>query len=160
MKSLEIKGKPYIQVNERIKEFRTNDKYDGYCLASNIVKWENDTIIIKAVITDKEGNVVATGLAEESKGSTFINKTSYIENCETSAWGRALGNLGIGIDASIASADEVFNAINNQKETLDHLHPKFSEAVKFVLDGGDIGKVKSRYELTEDFENAINNTVS
>jgi hypothetical protein len=45
---------------------------------------------------------------------SLVNKTSYIENCETSAWGRALGNLGIGIDASIASAEEVITAIAQQ----------------------------------------------
>ena len=48
---------------------------------------------------------------------SFINKTSYVENCETSAWGRALANFGIGLGTSVASADEVANAIENQKST-------------------------------------------
>jgi len=42
--------------------------------------------------------------------------SSYIENCETSAWGRALANFGIGIDTAVASADEVGNAIKQQQD--------------------------------------------
>jgi hypothetical protein len=66
---------------------------------------------MKASIFDKNDRLIATGTAYEKESSSFINKTSFIENCETSAWGRALGNLGIGIDNSIGSADEVKNAI-------------------------------------------------
>jgi hypothetical protein len=64
---------------------------------------------------------LATGYAQEKESSSFINKTSYIENCETSAVGRALGFCGFGIDVSVASYEEVANAINNQtaKNTLD-----------------------------------------
>jgi hypothetical protein len=56
---------------------------------------------MKASIFDKNDRLIATGTAYEKESSSFINKTSFIENCETSAWGRALGNLGIGIDNSI-----------------------------------------------------------
>ncbi len=98
MKTINIKGKEYIEVNERLKHFRAN--YKDYALVSEVL--------------DKEGRALATGLAEEEKGSTFINKTSYVENCETSAWGRALANFGIGLDTSVASANEVKNAIANQ----------------------------------------------
>ena len=59
---------------------------------------------------------MGTGMAYEKEGSTFINKTSYIENCETSSCGRALGMCGIGIDVSVASAEEVQNAMVNQNE--------------------------------------------
>ncbi len=70
-------------------------------------------------------------MAEEEKGSTFINKTSYVENCETSAWGRALANFGIGLETSVASADEVKNAIANQ----DSVSSKTPSKIK--LDIGD-----------------------
>jgi hypothetical protein len=70
---------------------------------------------MKASIFNSEGVVIATGHAHETKGSSYINKTSHVEVCETSAWGRALGNFGIGIDSSVASADEVQNAIINDK---------------------------------------------
>lgn len=114
MKTINIKGKEYVEVNERIKFFREN--YKGYKLTSEIISLENGFVVIKATILNENNEVVATGHAYEKEDSSFINKTSYIENCETSAWGRALGNLGIGIDTSIASAEEVENAILNQEK--------------------------------------------
>jgi hypothetical protein len=72
---------------------------------------------------DATGYAVSTGLAYEDKDSSFINKTSYIENCETSAIGRALGNFGIGIDTSVASADEVKTAIANQNKPKEKKAP-------------------------------------
>ena len=114
MKTVNIKGKPYVEVNERIKHFRTN--YKDWALESEIVSLENGVCVIKATVKNPEGITKATGYAYEKENSTFINKTSYIENCETSAWGRALGNLGIGVDTSIASVEEVINAIMNQEE--------------------------------------------
>ena len=56
----------------------------------------------------------------------MVNKTSYIENCETSAWGRALGNLGIGINESIASAEEVVSAVNEEKNYDESVYHKKS----------------------------------
>ena len=69
---------------------------------------------MKSTITDDQGSILATGYAQEKESSSYINKTSFIENCETSAVGRALGFAGIGIDGSMASADELANALNNQ----------------------------------------------
>lgn len=113
MKTINIKGKEYVMVNERIKEFRAN--YKGYSLESEILTLNAEEVVIKAIVKDENGRVVATGLAQENKNASMINKTSYVENCETSAWGRALGNLGIGIDASIASAEEMVNALSQQE---------------------------------------------
>lgn len=115
LKTVNIKGKEYVEVNERLKFFRSDEQYKGYSLESEILELQNGVITIRAVIKDAEGVVKATGLAQEKESSSFINKTSFVENCETSAWGRALGNLGIGIDTSVASAEEVENAIENQK---------------------------------------------
>ena len=61
--------------------------------------------------------IIASGHAHETQGSSNINKTSYVENCETSAIGRALAMMGIGIDTSIASANEVNEAIAKQDDT-------------------------------------------
>ena len=113
LKSINIKGKQYVEVNERLRYFREN--YKDWSLESEVIQKTENAITIKASIKDDQGRVRANGIAEEIKGSTFINKTSYVENCETSAWGRALANLGIGIDVSVASFDEVANAINQQK---------------------------------------------
>lgn len=114
-KTTNIKGKEYVEVNERIKFFRLDEQYKGYCLETELVHLTNETVCVKAVIKDASDRIVATGLAYEEKGASRINSTSYVENCETSAWGRALANLGIGIDTSIASSSEVANAIANQR---------------------------------------------
>lgn len=112
MKTIDIKGKPYVQVNERIMYFREN--YPSWRLTTDIITLQDGVCVIKAYIHDPDDNLISTGHAYEKEGSTFINKTSYIENCETSAVGRALGNLGIGIETSVASAEEVENAIAQQ----------------------------------------------
>lgn len=122
MKTINIKGKPYVQVNERVKEFRK--LYPTYSLITEIVELNPDFCTIMAKVVADDGRTVATGLAREERDdkSSMVNKTSFVENCETSAWGRALGNLGIGIDESIASADEVSRAIGYQgrSETQDN----------------------------------------
>tara|TARA_R100001530_G_scaffold118138_1_gene85283 strand:- start:1464 stop:1811 length:348 start_codon:yes stop_codon:yes gene_type:complete len=112
LKTVNIKGKEYVTVKERLKFFR--EKFTGYSLTSEITHINENGVIIRATIKNDKGVVVASGYAHEKQGSSFINKTSFIENCETSAWGRCLGNFGIGVDESVASADEVANAINNQ----------------------------------------------
>ena len=108
MKTINIKGKEYVPVNERIKYFRK--EYPGYSLRTEVIQIDEDVAILKAVIRDNDSTIVAEGIAHEIAGDGFINKTSHVENCETSAWGRALGNLGIGIDTSIASSDEIHTA--------------------------------------------------
>ena len=128
----DIKGKDYAEVNQRIKAFRM--VYPTGFIIPNMEKNENGICVFKAQVgyykehntisDDEKGNkyqdtycekiVLATGTAYEKENSTFINKTSYIENCETSAVGRALGMAGFGIDTSVSSAEEVQNAINNQ----------------------------------------------
>lgn len=109
-----IKGKEYAEVNQRIKAFRM--VYPTGAIITDMVQNENGICIFRADIRNEEGDLIATGTAYEKENSTFINKTSYIENCETSAVGRALGMAGFGIDTSVASAEEVQNAINNQNK--------------------------------------------
>lgn len=112
LKTINIKGKDYVEVHTRLKFFR--EVYSEYSLDSIVLDKTSESIMIKAEIKDSSGRLIASGIAEEYKGSSYINKTSYVENCETSAWGRALGNFGIGLDTSVASANEVINAISNQ----------------------------------------------
>ena len=115
LKTVNIKGKDYVQVNERIEYFRTEKKYEGWAMLTNIIELSDDKCVMKAEIRNAEGITVAEGVAYEMRADGYINKTSYIENCETSAWGRALANLGIGIKTSVASADEVNQAIDAEK---------------------------------------------
>ena len=116
-KTTNIKGKEYVEVNERIKYFRIAEEYKGWSLSTEMVHLDGESCVVKATIANNEGYIVATGFAQEDKSSSYINKTSYVENCETSAWGRALANLGIGIDTSIASSNEVSMAISKQNQT-------------------------------------------
>jgi hypothetical protein len=112
IKTTDIKGKDYAEVNQRIKAFRM--VYPQGSLPTEIISIDNGIVIMKCTVLDEDGRILATGHAYEKENSTFINKTSYIENCETSAVGRALGLAGFGIDTSIASYEEVENAILQQ----------------------------------------------
>lgn len=124
LRTTPIKGKDYVEVNERIKAF-WNLCPNGR-IETELLHVENGICIITAKVYENKEDVNprATGIAYEKEGSTFINKTSYIENCETSAVGRALGIAGIGIDTSIASSEELQNAILNQDEKVTELEAK------------------------------------
>jgi hypothetical protein len=114
IKTTPIKGKDYAEVPQRIKAFRSI--CPGGAIITEMLSNENGVCVFRATVYDEEKNIIGTGTAYENEKSSFINKTSYIENCETSAVGRALGMCGFGIDTSIASAEEVTNAINNQEK--------------------------------------------
>lgn len=138
IKTTDIKGKQYAEVNQRIKAFRMICPNGG--IITELLFNENGVCAFKATILDEEKNILGTGTAYEKESSSFINKTSYIENCETSAVGRALGMCGIGIDTSVASYEEVQNAINNQgKETI------FCQKCKKVItDPQQVGESKAK----------------
>lgn len=108
---MDIKGKAYTLVNERVRAFR--QLYPEGSITTELVSDTDGVCTFKAIVSYGD-LVLATGYAQEKESSSYINKTSYIENCETSAVGRALGFLGIGIEMSIASAEEVETAIRNQ----------------------------------------------
>lgn len=116
IKTTDIKGKAYAEVNQRIKAFRM--LFPDGTIETEILSLENGMCVMKATVGYYEGEffkTLGTGIAYEKEDGSFINKTSYIENCETSAVGRALGMLGIGVDTSVASYEEVANAIAQQE---------------------------------------------
>ena len=110
--TVDVNGKQYAEVNQRIKAFR--QLYPCGSIETEILSCENGVVMMRSTVRDDEGKILGTGTAYEKESSSYINKTSYVENCETSAVGRALGMCGIGIDTSAASAEEVANAIKNQ----------------------------------------------
>ena len=114
LQTTDVKGKPYIEVNQRIKAFRMC--YPNGSITTEILSLGDGVVTMRATVCNSEGRILATGTAQEKESSSFINKTSYIENCETSAVGRALGMCGFGIDTSVASAEEEQNAIHNQNK--------------------------------------------
>ena len=114
IKTTDIKGKEYAEVNQRIKAFRM--VFPNGSISTEILFLADGIVTMKATVCNEEGQILGTGTAQEKETSSYINKTSYIENCETSAVGRALGMCGFGIDTSVASAEEVQNAIHNQEK--------------------------------------------
>ena len=124
------RGKEYVEVNQRVIAFRR--VFPMGSITSEIVSLEGGVCVIKATCADENGCVLGTGHAYEKENSTFINKTSYIENCETSAVGRALGMAGFGIDTSICSAEELQTAVLNQ-EGLETISAKKADEMKMLL---------------------------
>ena len=118
MKTINIKGKEYITVNERLIYFRNTNEFEGFGIKEDIVSIDDTEGIFKVTIYDSNGEPIVSAHAQEYRDSSYINKTSFVENGFTSALGRALGYLGIGIDTSIASANEVQNAVTNQKKNV------------------------------------------
>lgn len=117
IRTTNIKGKEYAEVNQRIKAFRMC--YPEGTIYTELLSNEGGVCIFRAKVYGNgdpaTNSLLGVGHAYEKEGSSNINKTSYIENCETSAVGRALGMAGFGIDTSVASAEEVQNAILNQE---------------------------------------------
>jgi hypothetical protein len=138
-KTTNIKGKPYVEVVERLKYFRAN--FADYALTTEVVQLTPDFCVLNAIITDPMGRIVASGMAQEDRTSSAINKTSYVENCESSAWGRALGNFGIGLEVSIATADEMAMAIGKQ-QALDDLRMQYHQQLMAKVSDPD-----KRYKL-------------
>ena len=148
-----VKEKPYIEVNERIKAFRK--VFPMGFIRSEMISNENGVCIFRAECGIGD-TVLGVGHAYEKETSSFINRTSYIENCQTSAVGRALGMAGFGIDTSIASAEEVQNAIEQQKDQkpqekkLQEQKPKATpEQIRIITKayGDNLGRLLKKYGL-------------
>lgn len=108
-KAISIKGKKYILVSDRVLYF--NETYTNGSIVTDYTL-ENDTYVVKAVVRPdlKNADRYFTGMSQATIGDGMVNKTAALENAETSAVGRALGMMGIGVIESIASADELNKA--------------------------------------------------
>jgi len=135
LETVDIKGRPYITVNQRVIAFRK--LFPDGSIQTDLLHFGDGLCVVKASVYDGD-HLLATGLAYEREGSTYINKTSFLENAETSAVGRAIGMLGVGIETSIASADEMQTAIINQ--TSEKEAPKLISQI-LALAGGDEQRV-------------------
>lgn len=119
------RGKEYAEVPQRVTAFRK--LFPHGTITTDILSLENGVVVMKATAS-VDGVILGEGLAYEREGNGFINKDSYIENCQTSAVGRALGFIGIGSETSIASAEEVMNAKMQQ-------HKRAEDELKAELKG-------------------------
>ena len=109
--AITIKGKKYVQVADRIVYF--NENYESGCINTEILTTlDSVRVVIRATVIPDFENVERKFVAHSQAkwGEGFINKTSAIENAETSAVGRALAMMGIGVIESIASVDEIHKA--------------------------------------------------
>lgn len=115
-KAVKIQGKDYVLVSDRVLYF--NEAYpDGSIETELVSSWDSELVVVKATVSP-DGKRKFTGYSQAVVGNGYINKTSALENCETSAVGRALGMMGIGVIESIASADEL------KKSTWNEPYPK------------------------------------
>ena len=119
-------SKEYNTVDQRISGFR--ELFPEGSIVTEIVSHENGVVLMKATAYDELGRILATGHALEKESASYINQTSYIENCETSAIGRCLGIIGIGLTDAVASAEEIKGQIDaEQKRTDDNINGTYDE---------------------------------
>ena len=107
-----IHGREYETVALRVQKFKA--ACPDHSLTTEVLTRDAECVVMKASIYNPDGRLIATGHAEEYRKSSTINKTSALENAETSAIGRALAAFGLG-GTEFATADEVANAIGQQR---------------------------------------------
>lgn len=147
-----IKGKDYAGVNQRVIAFR--ELFPEGRIITEILSHEpaengGKDILIQANVFDGD-KLIATGLAQENSKSSYINQTSYVENCETSAVGRALGFVGIGIIDSLATLEEYANAVNNQTQQATSDALASAKQVEFLskrYKGEQLSKMLDYYKI-------------
>ena len=156
-----IHGKEYQTVAKRIADFRAD--YPQRTIACELIESNDERVVMKASIL--EGDLlISTGYAEEKRDASTINQTSALENCETSAVGRALAFFGMA-GTEIASADEVAQAISQQelKAHKEMIHAKWRSftdalldnhasvvAVKQFMADGDLSSAKEAWQEVEE----------
>lgn len=135
--TIQIKNQKYVQVKDRILYF--NETYPNGSINTDLVSpIDSKTIVVKAmVIPDvKMPERFFSDYSQAVIGQGMVNQTAAMENASTSAVGRALGFMGIGIIESVASADEVHKAINSQpndNEVVREVNPDECEHEEFWI---------------------------
>jgi deoxycytidylate deaminase len=129
-----IRGKEYMTVALRVQHFR--EVHPDWSIVTQIVHRDADEVVMVATILNEQNRIIATGHAEEKRKASQINSTSALENCETSAIGRALAGAGFG-GSEFASANEVQNAIQQQ--------PAVDKAINAIKEAGSMEALKIVY---------------
>lgn len=162
LKTINIKGKEYVQVAERIRHFRTSEEYKGWAIETEWLRIDEEVAIARAIIKDTQGIIKSMGTAMEKKEErkegekAKVNETSHIENCETSAIGRALGILGIGIaGGEVASYEEIIRArkeqiINSINLMIDEENRTEYEEIEFsMMSIDELEEIEKQLEIQE-----------
>jgi len=141
-KAIKIQGKSYVLVSDRINYF--NETYPGGSIVTRLVGFKDNTYIVKAIICPDvtKADRIFTGYSQAKIGQGMVNQSAALENCETSAVGRALAMMGIGVIDSIASVDEINKATSdsipdplNPPSTTGHTCPKCGAPMKMSIKG-------------------------
>ena len=149
-KAISIKGKQYVLVSDRVIYF--NDTYSSGSILTEMLSGIGDQVVIfkatvipDVTIPDRK----FTAYSQAKWGDGMVNKTSALENAETSAVGRALGMMGIGVLDSIASADEINKAFTATPRTFTPQGQKVHNTA--------VERKIEKQERVDDAENEINN---
>ena len=137
-----IRGKEYMTVALRVQNFR--EVHPDWSLMTEIVHRDADEVVMVATIYNAEGRAIATGHAEEKRKASQINSTSALENCETSAIGRALAGAGFG-GSEFASANEVQNAVA-QQAAKPQARGNIDKAIEAIKSAESMVVLKTVYE--------------
>lgn len=130
-----IKGKEYQTVALRVQKFR--EQHPDWSIITTLISRDAETVVMLASVINEQNIIIATGHAEEFRNASQINSTSALENCETSAIGRALAAAGFG-GTEFASANEVQNAIHQQSNP-----EKF---IKQIEESTNVEELKSSFK--------------
>lgn len=156
-KAIDIKGKKYVLTADRIIYF--NENYPAGSITTELISAPTDErVIIKATVIP-DGDRKFTGYSQATVGDGYINKTSALENCETSAVGRALAMMGIGVIDSIASVDEIKKATNaaieQEKPWLSQMQ---YEGFVLAIEAGKNEEVKreiTKYKMKREYKEGL-----
>ena len=155
-KTTNIRGKQYVEVNERIKFFRQEDQYKDWTIATEFPVLDREAACVRHHCRQQLAESSPLVMHTRSVRSATSTRQAIVENCETSAVGRALAMLGIGIDTSIASSNEVQEAIAKQQELVDNpkvqkLSKALDAPVENIMDKA-VGYIKSQTDKQKAFD--------
>lgn len=145
---INLKGKDYAMVPERVTAFRK--LYPEGFITTEIISNDGTTVLMQAKVgyyrDDGTEVVLGTGFAQEVRGKGMVNSTSHIENCESSACGRALGFLGLGLNGGgICSAEELANAVVAQRQMSEDF-----EQLKKDIEAGSVAELEKAKKMKKD----------
>ena len=138
-------GKLYTQVVHRMEAFRKHHGTD-FGVDTSILVNDGQKVVVKAIITDKDGRTVGAGMAEEIRGQGLVNTTSALENAETSAIGRALASLGLA-GGEYASANEM-DAVVRKTDAIEK-KPQTEVKKQEIDPAPQTGQSPAQYSLEE-----------
>ncbi len=134
-----IRGKEYQTVALRVQKFR--EQHPDWSIITALISRDAETVVMLASVMDNQNRIIATGHAEEFRNASQINSTSALENCETSAIGRALAAAGFG-GTEFASANEVQNAIHQQSPK----KVQINSYVKKIEESANVEELKANFK--------------